>query len=225
MQHYSGFFWQVTSIGFHGNVVSVWEKLAQEYENSGQLLVELGSDQTSCHNPHSGGYYPVQLTYSEAQEVFFLFVCPVLNCTRAIDPADDLMENVGFLLFQMLAKDPGHFKELVGISLRRQISAINRLAEAGMFFWDYGNAFLLEARRSGADVSAKDDPTGLKFRYPSYVQDIMGYTPLSYSKSHRGDLVGLDLKLEFFFRTVTSSRWVSAHSAGCALRVSSRICS
>ena len=91
-------FWQVTSIGFHGNVVSVWEKLAQEYENGGQLLVELGSDQTSCHNPHSGGYYPVQLTYSEAQEVFFLFVCPVLNCTRAIDPADDLMENVGIFV-------------------------------------------------------------------------------------------------------------------------------
>ena len=130
-----------------------------------------------------------------------------------------------FLLFQMLAKDPGHFKELVGISLRRQISAINRLAEAGMFCWDYGNAFLLEARRSGADVSAKDDPTGLKFRYPSYVQDIMGYTPLRYSKSHRGDLVGLDHKLEFLFQTVTSSRWVSAHSAGFALRVSSRICS
>ena len=64
-------YWQVTSIGFHGNVVSVWEKLAQEYESSGQLLVELGSDQTSCHNPYSGGYYPVQLTYSEAQEVFF----------------------------------------------------------------------------------------------------------------------------------------------------------
>lgn len=133
---------QVTSIGFHGNVVAVWEKVAAEYERSGQLLVDLGSDQTSCHNPYSGGYYPVQLSYAEAQQV--------------------------------LADDGPRFRELVGASLRRQCAAINRLADAGMFFWDYGNAFLLEAKRCGAQVDASDDPTGLKFRYPSYVQDIMG---------------------------------------------------
>jgi len=132
----------VTSIGFHGNVVAVWEKVAAEYERSGQLLVDLGSDQTSCHNPYSGGYYPVQLSYAEAQQV--------------------------------LADDGPRFRELVGASLRRQCAAINRLADAGMFFWDYGNAFLLEAKRCGAQVDASDDPTGLKFRYPSYVQDIMG---------------------------------------------------
>jgi urocanate hydratase len=72
-----------------------------------------------------------------------------------------------------LASDPQLFRQRVQDSLRRQIKAINALADCGMFFWDYGNAFLLEAKRCGADVSARDDPTGLKFRYPSYVQDIM----------------------------------------------------
>lgn len=74
----------------------------------------------------------------------------------------------------MLAKDPSKFKTLVEESLRRQIAAINKLADAGLFFWDYGNAFLLEARRAGANVSAADSDDALKFRYPSYVQDIMG---------------------------------------------------
>lgn len=133
---------EVTSIGFHGNVVLVWERLAEEYEKTGELLVELGSDQTSCHDPYSGGYYPVGLSYQESQD--------------------------------LLASDPQLFRQRVQDSLRRQIKAINSLAERGMFFWDYGNAFLLEAQRCGADVSARDDPTGLKFRYPSYVQDIMG---------------------------------------------------
>jgi urocanate hydratase len=75
---------------------------------------------------------------------------------------------------QLLASDPQLFRQRVQDSLRRQIKAINALADRGMFFWDYGNAFLLEAQRCGADVTAGDDPTGLKFRYPSYVQDIMG---------------------------------------------------
>ncbi|XP_057368974.1 urocanate hydratase-like [Daphnia carinata] len=133
---------EVTSIGFHGNVVVVWERMAEEYEKTGELLIDLGSDQTSCHDPYSGGYYPVGLSYQESQD--------------------------------LLASDPQLFRQRVQDSLRRQIKAINSLADRGMFFWDYGNAFLLEAQRCGADVSARDDPTGLKFRYPSYVQDIMG---------------------------------------------------
>ncbi len=83
---------------------------------------------------------------------------------------------------QLLASDGQLFRQRVQDSLRRQIKAINALADRGMFFWDYGNAFLLEAQRCGADVSASDDPTGLKFRYPSYVQDIMGYVLISGSK-------------------------------------------
>ena len=85
---------------------------------------------------------------------------------------------------QVLADDGPRFRELVGASLRRQCAAINRLADAGMFFWDYGNAFLLEAKRCGAEVDASDDPTGLKFRYPSYVQDIMGYSLSFHSLRH-----------------------------------------
>lgn len=133
---------EVTSIGYHGNIVSVWERLVREYEKTGELLAELGSDQTSCHNPFSGGYYPVQLSYNQAQE--------------------------------MLVENPERFRELVRESLCRQVKAINTLADAGLFFWDYGNAFLLEARRAGADVSAPEGGDSIKFRYPSYVQDIMG---------------------------------------------------
>lgn len=81
----------------------------------------------------------------------------------------------------MLAKDGPLFRQRVQESLRRQIKAINKLADKGMFFWDYGNAFLLEAQRCGAEVKAPDDPTGLKFRYPSYVQDIMGYLSVIYT--------------------------------------------
>ncbi|XP_069942579.1 urocanate hydratase isoform X2 [Cherax quadricarinatus] len=133
---------QVTSIGYQGNVVEVWERLVKEYETTGDLLVDLGSDQTSCHNPFSGGYCPVQLTFDEAE--------------------------------QMLAKEPEKFRPLVEESLRRQVAAINKLADAGLFFWDYGNAFLLEARRAGADVGCAKGGDEIKFRYPSYVQDIMG---------------------------------------------------
>ncbi|MBN3311850.1 HUTU hydratase, partial [Atractosteus spatula] len=117
------------------------ERLVQEYEASGELLVDLGSDQTSCHNPFSGGYYPAQLSLSQAQE--------------------------------LMHSDPAHFRCLVQESLRRQVAAINKLAEAGMFFWDYGNAFLLEAQRAGADVE-KSGAGKTEFKYPSYVQHIMG---------------------------------------------------
>merc|ERR1719189_3230355 len=134
---------RATSIGFHGNIVDVWEEFVREYKRTGQLLVELGSDQTSCHNPFGGGYTPVQLNYEQASE--------------------------------MLAKDPSGFHETVQESLRRHVAAINTLADAGMYFFDYGNAFLLEARRAGADVSKKGQAEGSTlFRYPSYVEDIMG---------------------------------------------------
>ena len=110
-----------------------------------ELLVELRSDETSLHNPWMGGYYPVQLTFEESR--------------------------------RMMREDPAHFKELVQESLRRQVAAINKLTARGMFFWDYGNSFLLEASRAGADILAKpgEKTYGVGgFRYPSYVQDIMG---------------------------------------------------
>merc|ERR1719186_2499450 len=134
---------RATSIGFHGNIVEVWEEFVREYKRSGHLLVELGSDQTSCHNPFGGGYTPVQLNYEQASE--------------------------------MLAKDPAGFHQTVQESLRRHVTAINTLADAGMYFFDYGNAFLLESRRAGANVSKKgEEESANAFRYPSYVQDIMG---------------------------------------------------
>ncbi len=132
------------SIGYLGNVVDLWERLAQEAEK-GELLVELGSDQTSLHNPYHGGYYPAQLSFEEAQK--------------------------------KMAEDPKEFKSLVQESLRRQVKAINTLTERGMRFWDYGNSFLLEAGRAHSDIY---DPLGDEkdidrpFKYPSYVQDIMG---------------------------------------------------
>jgi len=129
------------SLGYHGNVVDLWERLVQEYESTGEVLVDLGSDQTSLHNPFNGGYYPVQVKFDEANEI--------------------------------MKHDPGRFKALVQESLRRQVAAINKLTARGMFFWDYGNAFLLEASRAGADVCKEGAPLGI-FRYPSYVQDIMG---------------------------------------------------
>lgn len=133
---------RVTSIGYHGNVVDLWERLVLEYDRTGDLLADLGSDQTSCHNPYLGGYYPVQLTYEEAQTV--------------------------------MHENPVRFKNLVQESLRRQVAAINHLSAKGMYFWDYGNAFLLEAGRAGADVGQNTGLHGTFFRYPSYVQDIMG---------------------------------------------------
>uniref|UniRef100_I3N3Y7 Urocanate hydratase 1 n=1 Tax=Ictidomys tridecemlineatus TaxID=43179 RepID=I3N3Y7_ICTTR len=132
---------EVLSLGYHGNVVDLWERLVHELDTTGELLVDLGSDQTSCHNPFNGGYYPVQLGFTEAQ--------------------------------RLMASNPAKFKRLVQESLRRHVSAINRLAQDNFFFWDYGNAFLLEAQRAGADVEKKG-ANKTEFRYPSYVQHIMG---------------------------------------------------
>jgi len=125
---------EALSLAYLGNVVDLWERLAQE-----GLPVELGSDQTSLHNPYAGGYYPVGLTLEQAQ--------------------------------QMMSADPGAFKEQVHASLRRQVAAINKLAAAGTAFFDYGNAFLLQASRAGAEINRED---GSGFLYPSYVEDIMG---------------------------------------------------
>ncbi len=125
---------EVVSIAFLGNIVDVWEKFEKE-----DLYVDLGSDQTSLHNPWAGGYYPVGLSFEESNE--------------------------------MMRRDPVLFKEKVQASLKRQTDAINKHTAKGTYFFDYGNAFLLEASRAGADVM-KPDGTG--FRYPSYVEDIMG---------------------------------------------------
>lgn len=125
---------EAVSLAYQGNVVDLWERLAAEPD----LKVDLGSDQTSLHNPWAGGYYPAGLTLEESKA--------------------------------MMADDPEEFRRRVQESLRRQVAAINKLADRGMYFFDYGNAFLLESARAGADVM-KEDGT---FRYPSYVQDIMG---------------------------------------------------
>lgn len=121
------------SIAYLGNIVDLWERLAAR-----NVHVDMGSDQTSLHNPWAGGYYPAGLSFEESNE--------------------------------MMAKAPEQFKMKVQESLRRQIAAINTLSERGMYFFDYGNAFLLEAGRAGAEVMNSDGG----FRYPSYVQDIMG---------------------------------------------------
>ncbi|XP_068109174.1 urocanate hydratase [Hyperolius riggenbachi] len=130
---------EALSLGYHGNIVDLWQRLVEEYEKTGELLVDLGSDQTSCHNPFNGGYYPVQLSLQKANE--------------------------------MLCNNPLEFHHLVQESLCRHVAAINKLSAKGMFFWDYGNAFLLEAQRAGADVTQRGST---EFRYPSYVQHIMG---------------------------------------------------
>lgn len=124
---------EAVSLAFHGNVVDLWEKIA----NAG-FPVEMGSDQTSLHNPWAGGYYPVGLSYEQANE--------------------------------LMVKDPEGFRQRVQQSLIRQVEAINKVHASGMYFWDYGNAFLLEAGRAGADILLPDG----RYRYPSYVQDIMG---------------------------------------------------
>ncbi|CAL8073182.1 unnamed protein product [Orchesella dallaii] len=139
---------EVTSIGYHGNVVALWERLATELEETGEILADLGSDQTSLHNPYNGGYYPVQISFEESHK--------------------------------LMVQNPVKFKSLVQESLRRQVRAIKQLSEKGnLKFWDYGNAFLLEASRAGADIVRKDgdacSSTSLQFLYPSYVEDIMGY--------------------------------------------------
>lgn len=125
---------EAVSLGYQGNVVDLWEKLVQK-----GISVDIGSDQTSLHNPYAGGYYPAGLTFEESNK--------------------------------MMAEDPEQFKRKVHESLRRQVAAINVLTSKGMFFFDYGNAFLLEAGRAGADIFKED---GDKFKYPSYVENIMG---------------------------------------------------
>jgi urocanate hydratase len=124
---------KAVSIAYQGNIVDLWEKLADS-----DIEIEMGSDQTSLHNPWAGGYYPAGLTFEESK--------------------------------QMMAHEPEKFKVKVQESLRRQVEAINRLTAKGMYFFDYGNAFLLEASRAGADIMKQDGT----FRYASYVQDIMG---------------------------------------------------
>ena len=121
------------SIAYEGNVVDVWEKFADE-----NIYVDLGSDQTSLHNPWSGGYYPAGLSFEESN--------------------------------RMITENPEKFKDAVRKSLRRQVEAINRHTARGTYFFDYGNAFLLEASRAGGDILKPDG----EFKYPSYVQDIMG---------------------------------------------------
>lgn len=121
------------SIAYLGNVVDLWERLAER-----KIDVDMGSDQTSLHNPWAGGYYPVGLSYEQAN--------------------------------QMMADEPEMFREKVQASLQRQVAAIDQLYKYGMYFFDYGNAFLLESSRAGANIQNKDG----SFKYPSYVQDIMG---------------------------------------------------
>jgi urocanate hydratase len=125
---------EVVSIAYQGNVVDIWEEFDRQ-----NIYIDLGSDQTSLHNPWAGGYYPVGLSLEEANT--------------------------------MMADNPEQFKEKVHASLRRQADAINKHTAKGTYFFDYGNAFLLEASRAGADIMAAN---GIDFKYPSYVQDIMG---------------------------------------------------
>ncbi len=124
---------EVVSLAYQGNVVDLWERLAKD-----GVKVDLGSDQTSLHNPWAGGYYPAGLSFEESK--------------------------------RMMAEEPEKFRQAVQESLRRQVKAINTLADRGMYFFDYGNAFLLESSRAGAEVVKEDG----SMRYPSYVQDIMG---------------------------------------------------
>ncbi len=124
---------EAVSIAYQGNVVDLWERLAAE-----KVKVDLGSDQTSLHNPWSGGYYPVGQSFEESN--------------------------------RMMAEEPETFKQKVEETLRRHVVAINKLVDNGMYFFDYGNAFLLEASRAGADILNEKG----EFKYPSYVQDIMG---------------------------------------------------
>ncbi len=124
---------EAVSLAYQGNIVDLWEKFIET-----DIKIDLGSDQTSLHNPWAGGYYPAGLSYEEAN--------------------------------QLMSDNPKKFKELIKSTLVRHIQAINNLSEKGMYFWDYGNAFLLEASRAGADVLKSDN----KFKYPSYVEGIMG---------------------------------------------------
>ena len=124
---------EAISLAYQGNIVDLWEKFAAE-----NIKVELGSDQTSLHNPWAGGYYPAGISFEDAKK--------------------------------MMAENPEQFKTEVKKTLVRHATAINKMTERGMYFFDYGNAFLLEASRAGADIMKPDG----KFKYPSYVQDILG---------------------------------------------------
>jgi len=128
---------ETVSIAYLGNIVDVWEKF-----NEADIHIDLGSDQTSLHNPWAGGYYPVGLSFEEANS--------------------------------MMANEPEAFKQEVQKSLRRHAEAINKHTVKGTYFFDYGNAFLLEASRAGADIMSENAELGREFKYPSYVQDIMG---------------------------------------------------
>ena len=128
---------ETVSIAFLGNIVDVWEKF-----DEANIYIDLGSDQTSLHNPWSGGYYPVGLSFEASNS--------------------------------LMATNPELFKEKVQASLRQHAAAINKHTKKGTYFFDYGNAFLLEASRAGADVLSEDPSLGREFKYPSYVQDIMG---------------------------------------------------
>ncbi len=128
---------ETVSIAYLGNIVDVWEKFDQE-----NVYIDLGSDQTSLHNPWAGGYYPADISFDDANE--------------------------------MMANNPKLFKEKVQETLRRHAKAINKHTDKGTYFFDYGNAFLLEASRAGADVMNPNPTIGREFKYPSYVQDIMG---------------------------------------------------
>ncbi len=125
---------EVVSIAYLGNIIDVWEAFDRE-----GIKIDLGSDQTSLHNPFAGGYYPVGMSFEEANT--------------------------------MMAESPVEFKAAVYKSLRRHADAVNKNSKNGTYFFDYGNAFLLESSRAGADVMAKN---GIDFKYPSYVQDILG---------------------------------------------------
>jgi len=122
------------SIAYIGNIVDLWERMVER-----NVHVDLGSDQTSLHNPWAGGYYPQGMSYEESNE--------------------------------MMANNPDEFKVRIQATLKRHVKAVNALVENGMYFFDYGNAFLLESSRAGAEIMDED---GELFRYPSYVQDIMG---------------------------------------------------
>ena len=128
---------ETVSLAYLGNIVEVWEKFDEE-----NLRIDIGSDQTSLHNPWAGGYYPVGQTFEESNA--------------------------------MMAENPELFKEKVQETLRRHASAINKHTAKGTYFFDYGNAFLLEASRAEADVMSENPTIGREFKYPSYVQDIMG---------------------------------------------------
>ena len=128
---------ETVSLAYLGNVVEVWEKFDEE-----NLKIDIGSDQTSLHNPFAGGYYPVGISFEDSNK--------------------------------MMAENPEFFKEKVYESLRRHAAAINKHTEKGTYFFDYGNAFLLECSRAGADILAENPTLGREFKYPSYVQDIMG---------------------------------------------------